>query len=100
MPKTILTMLPVHRLNKIKKSSFTILPVHELSKIKKVVHCTFGGGGGGGRQSLIKVRGSDSKVFTWSGTEAKMLPRADTKSHFWYPRADTIPHFDSKIKKS
>ena len=24
-----------------------------------------------------------------------MLPRADTKSNFWHPRGDTIPHFDS-----
>ena len=23
-----------------------------------------------------------------------MLPRADTKSHFWHPRADMIPHSD------
>ena len=44
-----------------KKSSFIMLPVHELSK-KKVVHCT--PGGGGRVQSLIKVRGSDSKAFT------------------------------------
>ena len=51
-----------------------------------------GGGGGGGRgglQSLIKVRGSDSKVFTWIGSAVKMLPRVDTKFHFWHPRADT-----------
>ena len=24
-----------------------------------------------------------------------MLPREDTKSNFWHPRADTIPRFDS-----
>ena len=73
-----------------------MLPVHEISK-KKVVHCT-PRGGGGRIQSLIKVRESDSKVFTWSGSAVKMLLKADTKSHFWDPRADTIPHFDNKIK--
>ena len=64
-----------------------MLPVHEFSKIKKVVHCTPGGGGGKRGQSLIKVRRSDSKVFTKSVSAVKMLPRADT-----------IPHFDSKLK--
>ena len=39
-----------------------------------------GGGGGGG--------GSDTMVFTQSSTAVKMLPGADTESHFWHPRVD------------
>ena len=75
-----------------KKSSFIMLPVHELSKKRSSTVLR------GEVQSLIKVRGSDSKAFSKSGSAVKMLLRADTKSHFWHPRADTIPHFDNKIK--
>ena len=49
----------------------------------------------GGGHSLIKVRGSETKLLPRAVQQLKMLPRADRKSHFWHPRADTIPHFDS-----
>ena len=47
-----------------KKSSFIMLPVHELSKKGRPLYSGGGGGGGGRVQSLIKVRGSNSKAFT------------------------------------
>ena len=46
-----------------------------------------GGGGGGG--------GSEIKVLTRVVQQLNILPRADTKSHFWHPKVDTVPHFDS-----
>ena len=41
----------------------------------------------GGRPKLRFLPGAIQQL--------KMLPRADRKSHFWHPRANTIPHFDS-----
>ena len=42
---------------------------------------------------LIKATGggSDTKVLPRAVQQLKMLPRADTKSHFWHPIADTNP---------
>ena len=45
---------------------------------------------------LIKVTGgSEIKVLTGAAQKLNLPPRADTKSHFWHPKADAIPHFDS-----
>ena len=48
--------------------------------------------GEGGGHSLIKVT---QRFLPRAVQQLKMLLRADTKSHFWHPRADMIPHFNS-----
>ena len=35
------------------------------------------------------------KVLIRAVQQLNMLPRGDTKSHLWHPKADRIPHFDS-----
>ena len=44
------------------------------------------------RHFLIKVTGEGPKLRFLPGAvqQLKMLPKADTKSHFWHPRANTI----------
>ena len=37
----------------------------------------------------------DTRVLPRAVQQLKMLPRADTKSHFRHPGTDTILHFDS-----
>ena len=49
-----------------------------------------------GGHSLIKVtRVPTLRFLPRAAQQLKILPRADTKSHFWHPRADAMPHFDS-----
>ena len=51
---------------------------------------------GEGGHSLTKVMGAPTLRFSARVVQQlKMRPKADTKSHFWHPRAGTIPHFDS-----
>ena len=47
--------------------------------------------------SLFKMTGGPTLRFLRTAVQQlKMPPRErDTKSHFWHPRADKIPHFDS-----
>ena len=35
------------------------------------------------------------RVLPRAVQQLEMVPRADTKSQFWHPRVDTIPHFNS-----
>ena len=43
-----------------------------------------------GGHTLTEVTGGGSNT-----TLQRSLPRAIQQSHFWHPREDTIPHFDS-----
>ena len=52
-----------------------------------LIKVTGGGGGGGERPKL--------RFLPRAIQQLKMLPRADRKSHFWHPRTNTTPHFDS-----
>ena len=62
------------------------ITISDLSREEhSVIKVTGGGGGGPTLRFLLRA------VQHW----LKMLPRADIKSHFWHPRVDTAPQFDS-----
>ena len=44
---------------------------------------------------MLGDEGSETKVFPREVQRLKMIPRADTKSHLWHPRVNTILNFDS-----
>ena len=65
-------------------------------KSTQKLKCITPWGGGGGGHSLIEVtREASLRFLPRAVQQLKILPRADTKSHVWHPKADTIPHFDS-----
>ena len=49
----------------------------------------------GHRSSLVFLKYRLDRQLTRAAQQLNMLPTADTKSHFWHPKADRIAHFDS-----
>ena len=86
--RAVLIILMVHH--------FLCTRPYKMSVFERSVTCVHNIETGG--HFLIKVMGgggSDTKVLPRAEQQLNMLPRADTKSHFLHPKADTTPHFES-----